>query len=75
MRYIDALWRILKEIDDVDDFDFYFTCSLLSYALQNQGLTEKQVNCAKRLFKKYQHLFPEVPEEKYELRVIQGGKK
>lgn len=74
MRYTDALWKVLKEIDDVDDFDFEFACSLLSFCLKNNGITDRQVNCARKLLKKYKHLFPETPEEKFQPLIIKDTK-
>lgn len=72
MRYDNALWDILKEIDDVKDPTFQFLASCFSYCLAKNGLTNKQSKIVDKYIDKYQYLWD--TQEKTEFKVIQGGK-
>ncbi len=72
MRYDDALWDILKEIDDVKAPTFQFLVSYFSYCLEKNGLTNKQSKIVDKYIDKYQYLWETT--EKTEFKIIQGGK-
>lgn len=57
MKYSDALWDILKEIDDVSDPTFEFLAGCFSYCLTNDGLTKKQSKIVDKYINKYGYLW------------------
>ena len=67
MRYDESLWLVLKEIDDVNDIRFELVCGLLSYCLRHNGLSPKQCNLAKKVFKQYAYLFPDANKDDFKL--------
>lgn len=63
MKYTEALWDILKEIDDIEDPTFEFLAGCLSYGLTKNGLTDKQAKIVDKYIKKYGYLWGEHTNE------------
>ena len=57
MKYSEALWAILKEIDDIEDPNFEFLAGCLSFCLTKNGLTQKQSKVVDKYITKYGYLW------------------
>ena len=60
--YKNILWEIAKEIE-IDDPQFDYVISLLSYCLRFDGLSDKQAKVVNKYFEKYSYLFKDKEDE------------
>ena len=63
------LLRFVIQIMDADDLSFEFTASLLSFSVNNSGLSDKQAKWADKIIDKYFDLYGIVYDEEYETYV------
>lgn len=74
MKYSEALWAILKEIDDTEDPTFEFLTSCLSYCFKKNGLTQKQSKIVDKYIAKYGYLWAEEKQIQPNTVILERGK-